>query len=181
MIHVDPDSKAGQIIMVIGLPICAVLLTYQAEGFYFAWKSRAWPSVGGLIESAAIKRSVGAHGSSDDATAHYAYAVDGVTYRSARTAFGLFRDLSSSTESRGTLREMQVGSPIVVYYDPRQPSRACLHPGGFAWEDGLIFVAALCGIFVGMKRVQEFVRWNRAGRPRRGIIRKGQSSVRDAG
>ena len=89
-----------------------------------ALASTQWPRVRGQIIDSSVD---GAPGSLLPKV-EYAYSVGGATYHGSAVAFGLPPD---RVALRAATR-YQAGDVVWVYYDPAQPARAVLHPGGSA-------------------------------------------------
>lgn len=92
--------------------------------------SRDWPSTSGTIESAAVAmRSEGNERKQFAARIRYAYAVDGRSFSGERVSFE-----SGPSANRGLAEAIVAryapGSNVRVFYDPLQPERAVLEPGG---------------------------------------------------
>lgn len=115
----------GAGVMVLGVVITCVVgpLVYQA------YQSYQWPSVEGKVSSLRYKLDEGGKYPMGDAWVSYEYTVDGSTYSSER-----FRPLQKGYRDkpdaiRAFVKEHRQGTPVKVYYDPKQPADAVLLQG----------------------------------------------------
>jgi len=90
-------------------------------------RSRSWPTVTGAVTESYVSRSRRSGSSQWSETLHfrYRYQVNGKTYDGDTISYakGLF-DGASTQVSR-----YPQGSPVSVYYDPKDPASAVLDPG----------------------------------------------------
>jgi hypothetical protein len=82
---------------------------------FYGYSSKNWPSTPGEI----VRSEWGSRGE----TIVYIYTINGVDYRSHSVDFGFIR------HSKTLLGLYPVGAEVLVYYDPKNPSRAVLEPG----------------------------------------------------
>lgn len=113
--------------------------------------SRDWPSTPGTVESAQVAmRSEGNERKLFAAQIRYRYDVAGRSFAGERVSFE-----SGPSPNRGLaeaiVQRYAPGSAVRVFYDPAQPQRAVLEPGGSSllpWLLGGLGVAlALAGVW----------------------------------
>src|SRR5262245_15707850 len=112
-------------IQIVSLGLLA-LAVYTARLAWFAWASRRWPTAPGRMLYSGVYAA-----RSDSPTGtyvHYSYVVDGVAYESKRLRFGLFPP-GEYHRALSQLTTLQRPGQLRVFYDPRNPSRACLLTG----------------------------------------------------
>ena len=114
------------------------LIALASRNIYLARRSMHWPAAEGTIDDTAVRR-VGT-----DTTIRvsgfeftepprywqdvlYRYEVNGRYYTGSRKCFG-WRKRTSFREEKASA-EYYAGTPVVVRYDPADPSRAILEPG----------------------------------------------------
>jgi hypothetical protein len=74
-IHIDPDSRLGRVVIVVGLPIFAALLVYQMVNFGRAFRRGGWPAAAGVIIESIVERTWDVHGlPHSKAKVFYSYA-----------------------------------------------------------------------------------------------------------
>jgi hypothetical protein len=114
---------------------------YAAWNAWYAYVSRSWPSApgrlisGGLYVAPGIPQGYGTR-------VHYSYSVEGTPYECRRLRFGSANPFSELL-TRSDLMSAVSRSPLLVYYDPRSPSRACLLPGP---NEGSLAIPILLGL-----------------------------------
>jgi Protein of unknown function (DUF3592) len=119
-------DAGGLLLAVLGLLAVGGSI-YGAWNAWYAYVSRSWPSVpgrliaGGLYVAPGIPQGYGTR-------IHYSYTVEGSAYECRRLRFGSANPFSELL-ARSDLMSAVSRSPLVVYYDPRKPYRACLLPG----------------------------------------------------
>jgi hypothetical protein len=93
--------------------------------FVTAWASTTWPSVRGTVLEARVVKTGMGHFFADVA---YSYRVQGTERKG-----GVVRTSGHTYDSQGAAQEeidgLVVGQPVVVYYNPQDPSQAVLRPG----------------------------------------------------
>jgi hypothetical protein len=156
-VHVDPNSKAGKVILVLGVPLFAAILAYQGMHFCRAARSLSWPSVGGVVSKSARETVYTEHGSRTEANVEYTYTVNGRRYRNDTIAFGMLRGKLTWGDADRRLAEFPVGKRVTVYYDPRRPRVACLRRGGLGWEDPLVVVVGVIGLVMGGREIRKLL------------------------
>lgn len=119
-------------------------------------RTSKWPSVPGVVESAAITTSVsgGKHRTTNyHCRVSYRFEVGGAVWHGSRIrATG---ESTGESDAREDLGRYAPGSPCTVHYDPADPSEACLEPGGNVGAlagMGLGALILLGGIAVGVRR-----------------------------
>lgn len=109
-----------------------------------AWRARSWPTARGEIISSGMSSSV-VPDSPDMYRPEivYRYDVAGKTHTADRIRFAI-----DSSYSRSQVEQIAdrypVGQAVEVYYEPADPSRACLQPG--PWHAGLSRTATGLGL-----------------------------------
>jgi len=87
-------------------------------------RSSQWPFIRGIIVASELRHT------NDDTSVHiaYEYSISGKTYTSNLVSYsGL---ANASVERDALISRYPVGTKVSVYYDPSNPSRAVLQPGG---------------------------------------------------
>jgi hypothetical protein len=156
-VHVDPNSKAGKVILVVGIPLFAAILAFQGVYFCRAVRSLYWPSVVGVVSKSARETVYTEHGRRAEAKIEYVYDVKGTRYRNGTIAFGMLRGKLTWGDADRRLAEFPVGRRVTVYYDPRRPRVACLRRGGLGWEDPLVVVVCVIGLVMGGRDLRKFL------------------------
>ena len=104
-----------------------VLLVFGVYTRVQSLRSRSWPTVTGVITESYVSTSRRSRSSQTSHTAHirYRYAVNGKTYDGDTISYakGLFEGASVQVS------HYPQGSPVGVYYDPKDPASAVLDPG----------------------------------------------------
>ena len=154
---VDPNSKLGRVILVIGIPLFIAFLFMQVLNGYRAFRSLSWPAADGVITVSRTEKVHTMEGAHDRPEIKYAYAVNGVAFENETIEFGLFRGILTWGYTGRNLREFPAGRGVRVYYDPGNPSVSCLRPGGVGWEDVAMFPVCVTGLFMGVKTVRKYL------------------------
>ena len=94
---------------------------------------RRWPTVIGVVMSSGIGKywsdtSEGAGTRMYGANVRYQYTVNGKKFSSSRVFFGQC-STNRIQESNEILEKYPSNTPVVVYYDPKNPQSAVLEPG----------------------------------------------------
>jgi|SRR5947208_10554241 hypothetical protein len=90
--------------------------------------ARRWPALTGRVTSSRVEQIPGRFGSSYKPCVEYEYAVAGVTYSGDQRRFDDDAYMFKSSAA-WRLVGYAPGTPIVVYYDPHDPSTSVLEPG----------------------------------------------------
>ena len=149
--HVDPNSKLGKAILLLGIPIFGAFLYFQLLNFSRAIRSLWWPRTSGTVTVSEIERVTTMHGTHHRANIHYDYAVAGARYQNDTIAFGLFRGMLTWGHADRKVRAYPRGQPVTVFFDPKRPNLSCLEPGGLAWEDVVMLIVSIAGLRLGAK------------------------------
>jgi len=123
-------NDGGLLLAVLGLLVVAGSI-YSAWNAWYAYASRTWPSVPGRLISGGLDVAPGLpqmYGT----RIHYSYVVEGSAYECRRLRFGSANPFSELL-TRSDLMSAVLRLPLLVYYDPRRPYRACLLPGPNEW------------------------------------------------
>jgi hypothetical protein len=102
-----------------------------------------WPSVQGKILSSRVHYTSSYSKSSPSPWVEYTYEVDGKKYKSMTIARGGM--VSSQTLAEDIVARYPKGADVTVYYDPGNPSKACLEkkPPGQAQMRGWLVLGNL--------------------------------------
>jgi hypothetical protein len=160
MYHVDPNSKFGKGLMILGLPIVTVLLWFELRGLFRSYRSLNWPVSAGLISDSQVEKER-VHGVIPYSTAkiRYQYNVAGQQFENDTIAFGISRGLMTWGYADRKVAKFPKGKLVGVVYDPKDPEISCLEAGGLGWEDILMLLLAISSICVSMMQLAEFLRW----------------------
>src|SRR6187401_3251378 len=126
--HVDPDSPAGKIIMVVGVPLFIAFLHFEAIAVAHTVQSRSWPVVSGVVSDARTKQVSNGHGSQSSARITFNYTVDGTSYHSTKVQFGIFHGSLTPGHASRLLRRYPTGAAVQVAYSKGDPAISCLEP-----------------------------------------------------
>ncbi len=122
----------------------AVLFTAFAvvfESFFFSGlasrvreqrASASWPGAQGTVVSARVIERRRRGGPTFRPEIEYDYTVNGTVHRSGR--YRVIHNWRTTSLAEDIVARHPPGSAITVYYDPSNPARAVLSPGG-AWGD----------------------------------------------
>ena len=104
----------------------------------YSQQSLYWPSVEGVVVSHAVRASHGGHDSpGQQEVVGYTYVVDGEPYSSDLVFWQQAMVYPDSASARQAMKiDYPIRSPVLVYYDPDDPSIACLDRGelGYAMQ-----------------------------------------------
>jgi len=152
--YVEPDSKVGKVILVIGIPLFIALLSIQILNWSRAFRSLSWPAADGVITVSRTKKVHTMEGAHARPEIRYAYSVNGVAFENETIEFGLFRGILTWGYTARHLEAFPAGRGVPVYYDPQKPSVSCLRRGGIGWEDVLMFPVCLVGVNMGVRTLR---------------------------
>ena len=159
-IHIDPDSRLGRVVIVVGLPLFAALLVYQMVNFGRAYRSCGWPAAAGVIVESLVERVWDVHGlPHSKAKVFYTYALAGRQLENGTIAFGVFRGMLTWGYAEAKVKTFPKGRVVSVFYDPDHPEVSSLEPGGLAWEDCLMLLVVIAGITHGTRELRKAIRW----------------------
>ncbi len=113
------------IFVVVGLGIAA----FGARSLIHARASSTWPHVPGEIKHSEINQSSDSDGTSYSPLVRYSYSVSGQSFTGERICFGLAKMSAGYQFAQAYIERYRVGSAVLVYYDPTQPSSSVLEPG----------------------------------------------------
>jgi hypothetical protein len=105
-------------------------------------EAQLWPSVKGLVNTSVVKRS-GGRNRVYRAKIEYTYVVGGREHVGKRYALGGELDTSSRARAEERCARYPEGSEPDVYYDPANPSDACLVRA----QEGVAFTILIGGVF----------------------------------
>lgn len=103
----------------------------------FVQKSKAkkaaetWPKTDGIVENSelSVSHSHDSDGSSSttySAHVNYSYKVNGMSYKNDAIGFG--RSSGGKKKAEKKLAQYPQGTPVTVYYDPKDPTKAVIEP-----------------------------------------------------
>lgn len=122
----------------------AALFTAFAVVFEFSYYSRlapkvseqrasaSWPGVQGTVVSAKVVERRRRGGPSFRPAIEYDYTINGTAHRSDR--YRVIDNWRKTSQAADIVARHPPGAAITVYYNPSDPTRAVLSPGG-AWGD----------------------------------------------
>jgi hypothetical protein len=132
------NDSLPQALLIGGLPVIVggVMMAYALRTGLYAWRSRRWPHVEGLVlESDVEEVSRGRrHSRQYRPVIVYSYEVEGVAYRNDQLGFGFDNFFGDGLYGRRADAERfatgyRPGAPVSVAYDPENPFRAVLKTG----------------------------------------------------
>jgi hypothetical protein len=110
------------------------------------WRARRWPAAPGQVIGFDFREGRGRRGRPyiGHLELRYRYAVGGAAFEGRRVGFGLEHETPSAALAPD---RVTLGTPLIVYYDPRDPGEAVLRRDVPAFEvvcalGGLVLVAA---------------------------------------
>ncbi|MFP4474910.1 MAG: DUF3592 domain-containing protein [Desulfatibacillaceae bacterium] len=136
------------------------VLVLSGVAWYLAWKTTEWPATPGRI----ILSKTADASSSALAEVAYVYDVSGREYRGRRIFMGAGKG-PGFPEAGEIVRRFERGSPVVVYFDPKNPASSVLVPGVSRGHHILALVGLLFFLVgvLAMRRTRVFLaRWRRA-------------------
>jgi hypothetical protein len=143
-------SEAFVLRMSIGfalLAVAALLLWFFRHAVQRAADSTHWPIVEGSVIAASMKVIAGSEQSRFRPLVQYAYRVGDRDYRGHRIQWGALTDLPSRSAAAKVVGHYRTGTPVKVYYDPRQPRVAVLQPGHAAKIGNSVMIAPVFALF----------------------------------
>ena len=154
---------------ILGLAIGGACLLWTFDTMSDIRASAAWPTAQGVVTSSRVERKEtrtrgGGYNAHYDADVAYRYAVGGRSYESSTFVFGVSHSFPDSAAAQAEVDAYPPGRPVRVFYDPRDPARACVTPG--VVPSGFDLLVWTSGVFVlfGAALVVLGVRQRRAGR-----------------
>lgn len=122
------------------LVFCLLGLALSGFGVYFILlgsTARSWPATEGRVVATQVRTETSLDGDASPAQIeasrryvpeiHYVWTVDGASYTGSRYRLGATHaKYKTRGEAVAAAAAFPEGSPIAVYYDPRQPSEAVL-------------------------------------------------------
>lgn len=109
--------------VVLGLVLLA-MAALNAPQVWYAYASRRWPTATARLHFAAPLIS----DENYEPIVRYSYEVNGVEYEGRRFRFGGFPSMDRNLAAHTLTKAIDPINPV-VFYDPRDPERACLVPG----------------------------------------------------
>ncbi|HHY89643.1 MAG TPA: DUF3592 domain-containing protein [Chloroflexi bacterium] len=132
---------AGSVVLL--LLLAGIWLTYTGfRGRTRETLSQQWPSTGGVIEESTVRAYTTRDAAGVESTLHlpyvrYRYTVMGQTYTSDTISIGV-KATQTPEAARRAADRYPVGSSVVVYYDPKNPSDSVLERVSGTDSPGLI-------------------------------------------
>jgi hypothetical protein len=158
--HIDPDSKLGKGVLILGLPLFALFLWFEVRGIYRSHRCREWPTAPGVILESKVERKHDVHGiPSSSPRITYQYTVGLQQFENNTINFALAGGAMTWGFADRKVEEFPKGKLVDVLYDPNHPEKSCLETGGLGWEDYFLLVVAVSGICFGIKMFGAFLRW----------------------
>jgi hypothetical protein len=159
-VHINPDSKLGKGILILGLPLFTFFLWFEVRGLYRSYRCREWPTAPGLILESKVERKHDVHGiPSSSPRITYQYTVGLQQFENNTINFVMAGGAMTWGFADRKVSEFPKGKIVGVLYDPNHPQASCLETGGIGWEDCFLLVVSASGICFGLKKFGDFVRW----------------------
>ena len=142
---------------IVFIVICSLMLIWAVSIILSSLKTSNWPTASGNIIRTSIEFEKGTKKPGSDAPGtwdsyypkiEYQYSVSGNEYRSSKVEAIFSGKASCNTEwqAKKIIEKYPEGRNVLVFYDPKDPSRACLE-SGIPWR--LVFPIILFS-FVGI-------------------------------
>lgn len=126
---------------------CLFSIYFGVNQIYLAYQSESWiQTKGRIIDTKIICSSSSKGGRSYSPKVTYAYEVNRIQYQNDRFSFGWENEdkygfVGGTKEiAEETLKQYQIGSEIIVFYDKEKPAESCLKTGGVSWKNSLPIV-----------------------------------------
>jgi hypothetical protein len=135
-----------------GVPSVLLFLDIQMKN-----EAQNWPTTTGTVIYSQVESKTDEDGTTYHAAITYQYEVNGIPYTSSNYRSSLFGGetyTSNYQQMLSRIQEFPQGSECTVYYDPENPSNACLKPGIPVWEPivlGAVIIVSLVSILVALK------------------------------
>jgi hypothetical protein len=117
----------GIIFILVGV----LLLLFVTQQWILGYASLTWKTTQGKIttsEAIACSRKYNRFGS--QASIVYKYSVNGVLYSSNNITFTFDSLTPSCGNAEKIMTQYPLGKSVLVYYDPKNPAKSVLRPGG---------------------------------------------------
>jgi hypothetical protein len=128
------------------------ILGVYGNKFRLVRQSRRWPSTMGEIIQSKVVRESNHDGSYYSAKVVYRYSARGRVYEADTVQIGAGGNTGAKKKARRIVGRYPVGTQALVYFDPKQPDRACLERRGEAgWVLGvvaIVYPVLMLGVFV---------------------------------
>jgi len=134
----------GTILILVGV----LLLLFVTRQWVIGYSSHNWQTVQGQITtSKAIPCSRKYHRFGSQASIVYKYSVNGVSYSSNNITFALDSLTTFCGNAEKIMTRYPLGKDVLVYYDPKNPEKSVLRPGGTSFMGmGLSLLSLILGI-----------------------------------
>lgn len=135
--------------------MCGILMGWSMRTARRISDSKNWPTVQGtVISSQSLRDSSrikgGGYNHYYTVNVTYRYSVNGGTYQSNVFVFGVAKSFPDSAQAQSVVTAHPVNGPVTVYYDPSDPSSACLEPGKVPEQFGLLTLMSGGLLLVGL-------------------------------
>ncbi len=104
------------------------LLGYGVHSFYRGRQALSWPAVEGRLLECRLHENRDSDGNTWEVKVRYCYTVAGREFEGTRVAFG-YRGSSTQEEHEGIFAKLQLGSRVMVHYQPSDPGDSVLAAG----------------------------------------------------
>ena len=107
-------------------------MSWSAIVVWCGWASARWPTSEGELLECWVREGRGAKSKQPyfAVQVHYGYAVGGASYVGRRRRFSVLPDtFVNQTAAYGALGGLAVAGRVAVFYHPRLPRLAVVHPG----------------------------------------------------
>ena len=152
MIHVDPNSPLGKVLLLLATPAFAALLFFQTRDFYRNYQSSGWPLTMGVITDTKVERFHTPVGEQSSPKLVYSYQVNGQPYRNDKVAFGFFRGVFTWNYTERITTSYRRGTPVQVFYQASDAAVSCLEPGTLDGAGVFMMLVGAGGVWAGTKR-----------------------------
>lgn len=153
MIHVDPNSFAGKLIIVLGLPLFVWMLFTLGKDIRKAHASRSWPTTPGVVLSSEIERSSGQHGPTYKPRVQYSYHIGRAELSGDRISFRMAPLFFTRRYAEELVARYPPTNPITVYYHPDDGTVTVLEPGDLDWSHYFLGSVCIFGIYAGTRQL----------------------------
>jgi hypothetical protein len=134
----------GTLFVLVGV----LLMLFVTQRWILAYASLTWQTAQGKITtSKAIPCSRKYNRFGAQASLVYKYSVHGISYSSSNIAFTLDSLTPSCGNAEKIMTQYPLGKSVLVYYDPKNPEKSVLRPGGTSFTGiGFSLLSLILGI-----------------------------------
>lgn len=112
---------------------------------HYTLESQGWPQVEGRVRNAEVVERSDSESRSWEPRIDYEYVVGRTLHSAHRLTYGL-SGWGTKKSARRIVEAYQPGMPVTVWYDPSQPSRATLRPGGHRGVLVMLVLVSVIGL-----------------------------------